>query len=97
MSSTPLLRQNWLHNVSRPTTSNPDLNHFYSAFSSTCARSNITLFFPLNLVPAKHFRLLRSLTKNRAAPSPSNNYYTFARGGFISLAFLPLLSLSALR
>src|SRR5262245_26901028 len=95
MSSTPLLRQNSLHNVSRPTTSNPGLNHFYSAFSSTCARSNITPFFPLNLVPAKHFRRLRSLTKNRAAHIPSHNTLIVACRRFISLVLSAPLRLCA--
>src|SRR5262245_6655437 len=85
MISAPLLRQIQLRNLSQPTTSKAAPNHFYFTFSSTCAPAHISPSIPPNLLAVKHFRFLRSLSRNRSARLPPNNRLDLAYGRIVSL------------
>src|SRR5437762_4048046 len=81
------LRKNRHRNFARQAVSNSAPNRFCTAFSSTCARRNISPFSVHKLLAAKHFSLWRLITRNFAIPSASLSRLVLAFGEFLSLVF----------
>src|SRR5262245_11675063 len=95
MSCTPLLRQNQLRKFKRLTAYICRPNHFYSAFSSTCAASYTSPASAQNLSAAKHFRFPHLITRNGAGQLSGLRCPFPAYAGFLSLVLSVPLHLCA--